>query len=207
MKIEGEASYIDVKGKRHSIEGMGDLPNNIKLKFLKVEGTIDFEDIICEKISIEGECNGDKISCQNFSAEGEVEIDEIKVEKTFKVDGIITAKIIRADKIVIQSRADSIDEIFCNDVKIFEDTEKIGSNYIFSKIFGLKTSPRNNKSRIKIKNLRAEKVSLQNCEVEKIECKNAVIDSNCAVEKLIVEGNYKIAESSKVSEIVTKPFS
>ena len=206
MKIEGEASYTDIKGKRHKIEGFGDLPDDMELKSIKIEGSIKFTNMTCEEIKIEGECKGQSINAQNFSGQGTVDINNIQITNTFNVEGTVESNSISARKIAIRSRKGSIGTITCDEVKISEDSADLGNSHIFSKMFGVKNVKSKSKSKVNIKSIKSAGVDLSNCEIDLIQCKNAVINSNCLIKSLYVEGNYKIADDSQVSEILNKPF-
>ena len=67
MKIEGEAKYVDSRGKTHSIEGVGSLPDEVNLQSLNVSGSIEFDEISCDKIKIEGSGEGKSLTAKNIS--------------------------------------------------------------------------------------------------------------------------------------------
>ncbi|MBQ3452345.1 MAG: hypothetical protein IJL14_07780 [Selenomonadaceae bacterium] len=199
MRIEGIASYVDVAGKHHSIEGMGTLPNT-PLQSVSVSGSFSFEELSCDTLKVEGECNGKSIVAKKISAEGSFDVDSVEVE-TFKLSGSIDAEKIVAKEILIESRGGSIGAIKCDKVKIFHgEIHEVGSS-IMSKIFGGKISHRNN-PHVHIKTIEAETVHLENCAVEVIKCKDAFIGSNCAIEKLFVAGECKVAPDSTVGETI-----
>lgn len=185
MKIEGEAKYIDSKGKRHHIEGVGNLPTEM-LESIIVNGTLIFDEITCNKIKISGDCDGEKITAQNIFVEGTLEIESAKITESFEVEGKVKLQSLEAKEISIESSAGKIGNVQCDTIKIFHYPNK------YQKI----------NSRFKIKNINAQKVYLENCEVEEINCKNAVISSNCVIEKLIVATEYEISDGSKVREII-----
>lgn len=200
MQIEGEAVYIDAAGKRHSIEGIAALPNNISLQNLKVSGSFSFDELSCDNLKLEGECVGKSIVGKKISVEGTFEVNSVQVE-TFKLSGSTDIEKIVAKEILMESRDGSIDAIKCDTLKIFhEDINEVGSA-ILSKIFGGKISHHNN-SRVHIKTIDAETIHLENCAVEIIKCKDAFIGSNCAVEKLFVAGECKVADNSTVGDTI-----
>ena len=201
MKIEGEGFCVDSKGKRHSVAGIGTLPDSDSLKSLQVSGSLNFDEISCDEVKIEGDGRGKSINAKNISVSGSLETDSVEVEEVFKVSGSVKIEKLVAEKIVMESRGGSIDSIKCENIKIFH-SDGFNSEGIFSKIFGGKNSSGKNDSRVKIKNIDAEKVELKNCEVEEIKCKDAFIDSNCMIKKLIVSGECEIADDSKVGETV-----
>lgn len=200
MKIEGEGFCIDSNGKRHSVAGIGSLPDSDSLQKLSVSGSGSFDNISCDEVKIEGDGRGKSINAKNISVAGSFEVDSVKVEKTFKISGSVKIENFFAEEIVMESRGGSIGSVKCGEIKIFH-SDGFDSGGIFSKIFGGKTS-HGNSSRVKIKNIDAEKVELKNCEVGEIKCKDAFIDSNCVIEKLIVTGECEIAADSKVGETV-----
>ena len=202
MKIEGEARYIDAQGNRHSIEGIGSLPDATALKSLNVSGSFDFGEISCDKFKIEGECFGKSVTAKNISVSGSFEVDAVKVEETFKVEGSVDSENISAAEIVMETRGGKIGNVKCNKIKIFHgESYDIGGS-ILSNIFGGRKIHSQSSSRIRIGKIDAEKVDLQNCEVEEINCTDAVINSNCVIEKLIVKGECKVADDSKIGETI-----
>ena len=190
MKIEGEAMYVDSRGKTHSIEGVGSLPDDVNLQRLKVSGNIEFDEISCGKIKIEGSGEGKSLTAKNLSVEGSLEVDAVKVESLFQVSGGVKIDNLTAEEIVMESRGGKIGSVKCG--KIYE-----ASGSILSGIFGRKIS-----SRVQIKTIDADKVVLQNCEVDVIRCNSAKIGSNCVIEKLLVTGECEIADDAKVGETI-----
>ena len=180
MKIEGEAIYVDSTGKRHSVEGVGSLPDDILFESLNVSGSCSFE------------CAGKSIKAKKISASGSVEIDSIKIEGDLEVSGSVESAFISAKEILLESRGSSIGEIKCDTIKIFEN-KSINSS-ILSKIFG-HSSLTNINSRVRIKKIDAITVDLQNCSVGEITCRDAFIGENCAIEKLIVADKCDVATS------------
>ena len=199
MKIEGEAVYIDMTGKRHSIEGVGSLPD-MALQSLSVSGSFSFNELSCDNLKVEGECNGKSIVAKKISTEGTFEVDSVEVE-TFKFSGSAEIEKIVAKEILIESREGSIDAIKCDRLKIFHSELNEVESSIMSKIFGVKISRRNN-SRVQVKTIEAEIVHLENCVVEVIKCKDAFIGANCAIGKLFVAGNCEVVPDSTVGETI-----
>ncbi len=187
MKIEGEGVYVDSKGRKHSIEGIGSLPDEINLQSIKVEGSFSFEEISCDKIKVEGECSGNTVTAKNISIEGTIEVDSVTVEDTFKLEGKAEIKLLDAKEIVMETRGGEIGEIRCDKIKIFHDED---------------SERRKNRSRVRIKTIDADTVNLENCEVDTIRCKDAIIGSNCAIGKLFVAGECEISADSKVDETI-----
>ncbi|MBQ7476271.1 MAG: hypothetical protein IJT06_02605 [Selenomonadaceae bacterium] len=199
MKIEGEAIYVDSTGKRHSVEGVGSLPDDILFKSLNVSGSCSFANISCDKVKIEGECVGKSINAKKISASGSIEIDAMKIDGDLEVSGSVDSEFISAKEIVMESRGGSIGEIKCDTIRIFESEGINGS--IFSKIFG-RSSHANINSRVRIKKIDAVTVDLQNCSVNEITCVDAIIGENCAIEKLTVAGKCDIAANSTVGKTI-----
>lgn len=199
MGIEGIASYVDAMGERHSIEGVGTLPNT-PLQSVSVSGSFSFDELSCDILQVEGECNGKSIVAKKISAEGSFDADSVEVE-TFKLSGSVGSEKIVAKEILIESRGGSVGSIRCDKLKIFHgEIHEVGSS-IMSKIFGGKISHHNN-PRVQIKTIDAETVHLENCAVEVIKCKDAFIGKNCAIEKLFVAGECKVAPDSTVGETI-----
>ena len=193
MKIEGEAVYLNSAGKRHSIEGTGILSDEIEFKSLKISGTVSFDKISCGKISIEGECFGKSLTAEKISVKGTIKVDSLKSAEIFKIEGITEIDGIDGKEILIESRTGTIGEINCDEIKIFHYDDEFLSRQknIHSK-----------NSRVKIKKIFAEKISLENCEVDEIKCKNAFIGTNCAINELTVTGEYKISADSTVAKVI-----
>lgn len=197
MKIEGEAVYIDAVGKRHKVEGVGNIPG-VFLQKLKVSGTFTFDEVSCDDIKISGECDGKLLNAKNISIEGTSDIDTAQAD-SFELRGSAEIDKLVAEKILIDSRKGKIGEIKCRELKIFH--REIHSSSMFSKIFGGGVSHKSN-SRVKIKSVEAEEIRLENCAVDAIRCKDAFIGSNCTIEKLFVAGECKVADDSTVGETI-----
>ena len=199
MQIEGEAVYTDSSGNRHSIEGIGTLPD-MPLQSLNVSGSFSFNKLSCDNLKVEGECNGKSIVAKKIYGEGTFEVDSLETEK-FKFSGSADIEKIVAKEILMESRESSINVIKCYKLKIFhEEINEVGSS-ILARIFGGKVSHHKN-SRVQIKTIEADTVHLENCAVVEIKCKDAFIGSNCAVEKLFVAGECKVADNSTVGETI-----
>ncbi len=200
MKIEGIASYIDAAGKRHSIEGIGSLPDGTALQELNVSGSFSFDKISCDNVKVSGEFGGKLLTAKKISVEGSFDVGVTDVE-TFNLSGSIDAERLTAKEILIESRGGSVGEIKCDKLKIFHgEIHEVGVS-ILSKIFGGKVSRQSN-SRVRIKNIDADTVELENCAVAVIKCRDAVIGTNCAVEKLFVTGKCTVADNSTVGETI-----
>ena len=200
MKILGEAVYVNADGIRHSVEGIGNLPDNNELKSLDAGGEFSFDKISCEEIKISGSCEGKSITAKNISAEGTFEVVSVNVEGKFKLSGSAEIDKIIAKEILMESRGGSIGAIKCDKLKIFHgEIHEVGSS-ILSKIFGGKVL--HNNSRVQIKSIDAETVHLENCAVEVIRCKDIFIGSNCAIEKLFISGECKVVSDSTVGETI-----
>ena len=200
MKIEGKCVYINSNGERRSIKGHGSLSENTGLQDLQISGKIFFEKISCDKIKIKGDGRGKSINAKNISVSGSLEVDLVSVEKIFEISGKAKIENLVAGDISMDSCSGAVDSIKCDKIKIFHSDEPYNEG-IFSKLFGSKTNQKK-LSRVRIKNISAEKVELKNCEVEEIKCKDAFIDSNCVIKKLIVSGECEIVSDSKVGETV-----
>ena len=201
MRIEGAGLYIDSNGNRHSSEGSGNFSDAEILQSLKVSGSGSFDKISCDEVKVEGNCKGKSINAKNISISGTFKVDSVEVENVFKISGSVRIETLKAEEIIMESRGGTIGNVNCKKIKIFH-SDDFNSGGVFSKIFGGKSSSVKSSSRVKIKKITAETVELKNCEVEEIKCKDAFIDSNCAIEKLIVEGDCKIADDSKVGEVI-----
>lgn len=185
MKIEGEAIYVDGKGRRRSIEGIGTVPDDEPIHSLKVSGSCSFDVLVCDDIKIEGECDGSTLTAKSATFDGTVKVNALKVDGDLDVSGSVRSNMIEADEIAVESRNGSIGGIKCGRIRVFEES-----------------SARNVNSRVRIKNINANEVNLQNCEVDAIKCKDAIIGSNCIIGTLNVEGNCEVVDGSTVKETI-----
>ena len=183
MKIAGEATYVDKGGHRRTIAGLGSVSDG-ELESLKVSGSCTFDEIDCDEITVEGECVG----------------STLKVEGKLNVSGSVHSDELDAGEIVMESRGGSIGEIKCGRIKIFEHGGVEINGGFLSRIFG--SSARSMDSRVRIKSIDADEVNLQNCEVDAIKCKDAIIGSNCVIGTLNVEGRCEVADGSTVKETI-----
>lgn len=201
MKIAGEAVYVDSAGKKHSIEGIGSLPDNNELQSLNATGEFSFDKISCDEMKVSGSCEGKSLTAKNISADGTIEVDTVNVEERFKLSGSAEIKSLVAKEIIMESRGGLIDSIKCDSLKIFHgEIHEFGAS-ILSKIFGDKSSHHNN-ARVRIESIDAETVHLENCVVGEVKCKDAFIGANCVIDKLHVSGECKVADDSKVGETI-----
>ena len=201
MKIAGKGVYVDSNGEKHFLEGYATVPDSKTWKKLDVSGKVSVDEISCDKVEIGGKCKGQTLSVSNIFVSGDFKVDSVKAEESFKVSGRVKSKNLDAENITINSRESTIDQIKCDTIKIFNNDDSIDGG-LFSIIFGKEISRVKNNSRIHIKKISAKKVDLENCEVEEIDCTDAIINSNCAIKKLTVEGNCDIAADSKVGELI-----
>ena len=202
MKIEGEATYVDAAGKRHSIEGVGSLPDEVNLQSLNISGSIEFDEISCGKAKIEGSGEGNSIAAKSLSVDGSLEVDSVKVEELFQVSGGVKIDTLSAGEVVMESRGGRIGTVKCSKIKIFHGSDYEMGGSILSNIFGSKGARHKNFSRVQVKSIEADKVDLENCEADVIRCTDARIGSNCVIEKLFVTGKCEIADDSKVGETI-----
>ena len=218
MKIKGSGSYTDANGRNHRVLGMGELSDGEHLRSLKVSGNVSFDKISCDDLNVSGKgdggsisagelktsgelsfddiscdeavtsgkCAGKSITAKNFSASGKVEVDSLTIAQTLKLSGKPQIDFVTADEIFIGSRDGSIGAVKCRRLKIFHD-----ENFFDRQ-----------RSRVRIKSIDAETVELENCTVDVIKCRDAVIGKNCAVEKLFVAGECKVSADSTVGETI-----
>ena len=199
MKIAGEATYVDKGGHRRTIAGLGSVSDG-ELESLKVSGSCTFDEIDCDEITVEGECVGSTLKAKNATISGTLKVKTLKVEVKLNVSGSVHSDAIGADDVVMESRGGSIGEIKCGRIKIFEHGGVEINGGFLSRIFG--SSARSMDSRVRIKSIDADEVNLQNCEVDVIKCKDAIIGSNCVIGTLNVEGSCEIADGSTVRETI-----
>ena len=185
MKIKGEGVYIDSAGVFHKVKGKGIISDDVILQSLQVSGKLEFDKIICDKVSIRGKCKGGLIHAKNFFTSGKI--------KAYSIE---------ADEVVIKSSSGLIDELQGLKVKISGYTDD--DTALFEKIFFKQDEEFDDDSRVRIKSINADTVELENCDVDVIKCKNAVIGTKCAVKKLFVSGECTVAEDSTVIETIRK---
>ena len=217
MKIKGSGTYTDKNGRNHSVLGVGEVADDEKLQKLEVIGNLSFEKISCNKISISGKCLGGSISTQslkifgacegdsviakNFSASGKVEFDSLTIEQNLEITGKPSLDSVTANEIVIASRNGFLGKVKCCKIKIYDNAEKINRE-VFGKIFIERFAISQSWSHVRIKNIEADIVELENCEVDVIKCKDAFIGSNCAIKKLLVAGKCEVAADSTIGETI-----
>lgn len=202
--------YTDATGKSHRVLGFCDLTEAKTFQELKVSGKLSFEKISCDEVSVSGKCeggsiaaqnlkvsgtcNGDSIIAKNFSVSGKVEVNSLTVEQTLRISGKPQIDSVTADELIIATRSGFLGDVKCRKIRIFDDTDKI-----FGKGFAEYLS---SSSRVQVNNIEADTVALENCTVEVIRCKDAFINSNCAIEKLFVSGECKVSANSTVGETI-----
>ena len=201
MKISGKGAYVDSNGKNHSFKGDVSFPVSDTWKSFNASGKVSFDEFSCSQIEIKGTCKGKSLSADDISVSGDFKVDSVKAKQSFQASGRIKVKNLDAENIIIESDESSAEEIKCVTIKIFNN-ETSDDDVFFSKIFGGGNFKTKSNSHVHIKNISAEKVELANCEVEEINCTDAIINSNCVIKKLTVKGNCDIAADSKAVEII-----
>ena len=186
MNIKGTGTVKDISGKSHVVIGAGTFADNETFRKLEVAGSLSFEKISCDKINVAGKCEGDFLSAQVLKISGSCEIDSVAIEQTLEISGKPLIDCVTADEIFIASHSGFLGSVKCRRIKIFDET-----NFAVSR-----------RIRVRIKNIEADVVDLENCEVEIIHCNDAFIGSNCAVEKLFVSGECKVADDSTVGDTI-----
>ena len=184
---------------------------------LELTGNLSFEKISCDKISVLGKCKGgavsaqslkisgtceaDSITAKNFSADGKIEVDSLTVEKVLEISGKPQINFVKADEILMATHNGFFGEIKCRKIKIYDEFEKINSE-IFGRGFIGNFAINPSRSRVSVKNIEAETVHIENCEVGIVKCKEAFIGSNCVIEKLFVVRKCEVAADSTVGETI-----
>lgn len=199
MKIAGEAIYIDRSGHRRTMAGMGSVSDG-ELESLKVSGSCEFGDLVCDDVKIEGECSGASLKSRNVASSGTLRVKMLIVEGKLKASGSVYSDVIDASDVDMESRGGSIGTVKCGRIKIFEHGGVEINGGFLSRIFG--GSARSANSRVHIKGIDADEVNLQNCEVDTIKCKDAIIGSNCVIGTLNVEGSCEVVDGSTVKETI-----
>lgn len=214
MRIEGSGMYTDETGRSHRVLGVCELTEAKTFQELKISGKLSFEKVSCDEVSVSGKCEGGSITAQsmkvsgtcdsdsiiakNFSVSGKVEVNSLTVEQTLRISGKPQIDFVTASEVIIATRSGFIGEVKCRKIRIFDETDKFVDK-VFGKGFAEYLS---SSSRVQVKNIEADTVALENCTVEVIRCKNAFIGRNCAIEKLFVASDCKIAADSTVGETV-----
>ena len=202
MKIAGEATYIDKDGHRRTIAGMGSVSDG-ELESLKVSGSCEFGDLVCNDVKIEGECSGSSLKSENVTSSGTLRVKTLIVEGSLKASGSVYSDVLDAADVDMESRGGSLGEIKCGRIRVFEHGGvEINGGGLLSKIFGVHSSARSVSSRVRIKSIDADEVNLQNCEVDVIKCRDAIIGSNCVIGTLNVEGKCEVVDGSTVKETI-----
>lgn len=136
------------------------------------------------KLEVAGNLTFDKISCDKISVAGKCEGDSVSAQ-ILKVSGLCEIDFVTADEILIASRSGFLGNVKCRKIKIDGGF-----------------APVKFCSRVRIKNIEAEVVALENCEVDVIRCKDAIIDSNCTIKKLFFASKCEVAADSTVEEMI-----
>ena len=200
MRIKGSGEYTDAKGRNYTVLGVGDVSDDEKLRRLSVSGNVSFDKLSCDRISVSGRCEGDSIFAKSLEISGALSIENISCDK-IDISGKPQIETLTADEISIATRNGFIGNINCKRLKIYDSNELIvekGFENLFVGHFSLSKS----NSRIRIKSIEADKVELENCEVDVIRCKDAFIGANCVIDKLFVSGECSVMPGSKVGETV-----
>lgn len=90
MKIRGTGSYTDTNGRSHTVLGVGELPDDEKLRELEVTGNFSFDKISCDEVNVSGKCAGGSIIAQNLNVSGGFSFDDVscdEIELSGKCDG------------------------------------------------------------------------------------------------------------------------
>lgn len=183
MRIKGEGIYIDSAGVFHKIKGKSIISDDAILQSLQVSGKLLFDKITCDEVNVYGKCKGGSVYAKNFFATGKIKAYSIK-----------------ADEVIIKSRSGSIDELQGIKIKIFDGVDENAE--LFAKIFSKQDEEFDDNSRVRIGNINADTVELENCTVEAIKCKDAVIGTNCAIKELFVSGECTVAPDSTVVKTI-----
>lgn len=200
LKVSGNISFDKILCNEVRLSGKCK-GGSISAQDLKISGGLSFDDISCEEADISGKCEGKSISAENFSVSGKIEIDSLTIGQTLKLSGRPKINSATANEIFLGASDGFVGEIKCRNLKIFKGTVSFGGE-IFGKNFFENFLFNESNSRIHVKKIEAEKIALENCAADVIKCKDAFIGSNCAIEKLFVAGECKVAADSTVSETI-----
>ena len=200
LKVSGKVSFEKISCAKVNVSGecKGD---SLAAQAVKISGEFSVEEIACDEVNISGKCKGQSLNTKNFLGSGKIKLGSLKVEETLQFSGEARIDSLTADKIFIATRNGLIGSVKCRKIKIFDDSERFSGKF-FGKIFSVHSSLSKSRSRVLIKNIEADTVDLENCEVNVIRCKDAFIGSNCVIEKLFVAGECKVAADSKVEDII-----
>ena len=164
---------------------------------VKVDATIQ----VVDSLKVNGDCSAESLTANKIFIDGDVKADTIKGAESLDIVGDPQVGLIESKDVVINTRSGMIEEINCDNLKIFDNSVNFEGEISFGK-FRLKSYPKENFSHIRVKKILAEKVELANCKVSLIQCRDAIIGENCSIEKLIVSGNLELNDKSKVDDIV-----
>ena len=107
MKIRGSGIYSDATGKNHTILGVGELPDDEKLRELKVSGNISFDKILCNEVRISGKCDGGSIDARDLKISGKASFDKIFCEEA-NLSGKCEGKSVSADNFSVSGKIEIV---------------------------------------------------------------------------------------------------
>lgn len=200
LQVSGKLEFDKISCDEISVSGKCD-GGSISANDLETSGELLFDNIFCDEVNISGKCIGDSVSAKNFSVSGKAKIDSLTLEENLNLSGKPEINSVTADEIVIASRDGFITRIKCRRIRILEDLTS-NAKIEFGSFFGERCFFSASNSRVRIKNIEAETVELENCEVDVIRCRDAFIGKNCAVKKLFVAGECTVDADSTVSETI-----
>lgn len=185
MEIEGFFKIRCKNGKLIRQEGI-----------CKVKDILDKENVV--SINIEGKANFKKLEAKTINLCGEIKGNEIIGENIF-IDGQVKMFFISTDEldIVLSDNKDSkVDSIICD--KLLVRKKYLQKNTYFKKLFsGFNKWQEEKNSVLWINNIKANRVEITNCCIDKIEGECITINDNCKINKvfykeLIVKGKNTI---------------
>lgn len=201
LKVDGSISFDKISCGNFKVNG-DCFGSSLTAEKISVDGDIEVNDIkAVEDLKIYGDCAADLLTANKIFIDGDVKADGIKVAESLNIEGEPQINSIESDKVVINTRFGTVEEIKCRDLKIFYSGVNFEGEISIGK-FRIKSSPKQNFSQVLIKKIDAINVELENCKVSQVECKNAIINANCSIDKLIVSGNLEIDNNSKINSIV-----
>lgn len=176
MEIEGFFKIKFRDGKHIRQEGICKIRDAFDKKEIisvDIEGKADFINLKARIINLCGEFKGNEIIGKNIFIDGQVKMSVITTDKL--------------DIILSDNKDSKIDSIICNKllVKIRNEEQQPIINTYFKRLFSEFNKCQENKNSVLwINNIKADKVEISNCCIDKIEAKSIIINDNCKINKL-----------------------
>ncbi len=193
MFIKGRAEIISDDGRTVKSKGKSHFDDEVALRQLAGDGSIEFTHLIAKKLHFKGLLKGNTLNCEEFSLQGGVVVSNLEADSV-KISFSSNSKI----KNVISDSVMIAPEKGQNTTVVKE---------IFEKLFHTEFEiPDKTTASFCVENITANKVAIEGCIINTICCKNAVVGSGCKISKLVYSDYCEIMEGAVVSEKI-KSFS